>query len=804
MTGPTRPRTLLDGFRRRSLGRRMALPLGLLAVVFADVPDAASAVIPVTTTVQKISSTGGCSLQEAIYSANLDNNVAISSSTPVEIMTECVAGSGDDIIVLPTGAVLQMNRIVDDAGNPAGPTATPIITSHITILANGATLERTGSQNFRLFTVGSAGRLTLRRAFIRGFRAHGALGVDGGGGGLGAGGAIYVMGGGLVVESSAFAANEAFGGGTVGDGASGGGGGGMGGNGSHCHSSGGGGGGGARGTGGTCTDPQGSGGGGTLFSALGRQGGFDCGASGGHAGGGQNAPCPGGGGGGAGDTLFRLPGEDGFDGGRGNYGGGGGGGTSNGEGGDGGFGGGGGAAGNAGGLGEAGGDGGFGGGGGGGSAGFITDGDSGDGGLFAGDGGDSGGGGGGAGVGGAIFNDGGSIVISNSTFFGNATGGGFSPKATDGVSGGGAIFSRNGHLTILNATISDNGAHIGGGILVIQDSASAPTSFTLYNSILANSGYRECAITGPAVGVASAGNLIESNADGTEFIGKTFLGCPGVITSSDPQLGPLAYNQGSTPTMAISSGSPAWNAADPTTSLVVDQRRQDRPAMGGFDIGAFELCLQGFGNLQQPCLILAGAEDPGGVGATVELTMQLDPAGGGTTIPAAGTQPVAKDSVISLKATPNSGFRFSGWSQNVTEPSQPTTTVFMNASQTVTANFAACGCAVDVSGVIGITRSGVTFNPMTRRYVQTVTMRNNSVATITGPISLVLDNLSANATLANVTGDTDLMLPAGSPYRNASTNLAPGQSVAIQLQFTNPGNAAFTYDTRVLAGPGAR
>jgi hypothetical protein len=782
----------------------MALPLGLLAVVFMDVPDAASAVIPVTTTVQKISSTGGCSLQEAIYSANLDNNVAISSSTSVEIITECVAGNGDDIIVLPTGAVLQMNRLVDDAGNPAGPTATPIITSHITILANGATLERTGSQNFRLFTVGSTGRLTLRRAFIRGFRAHGGIGVDGGGGGMGAGGAIYVLGGQLVVESSTFAANEAYGGGTVGDGASGGGGGGMGGTGSHCHSSGGGGGGGARGSGGMCIDPQGGGGGGTLLGAAGRQGGFDCGGSGGHAGGGQNAPCAGGGGGGAGDTLFRLPGEDGFDGGRGNYGGGGGGGTSNGEGGDGGFGGGGGAAGSAGGFGEAGGDGGFGGGGGGGSAGFITDGDSGDGGLFAGDGGDSGGGGGGAGLGGAIFNDSGHVVISNSTFFGNATGGGFSPKATDGVSGGGAIFSRNGHLTILNVTISDNGSHIGGGVLVIQDSASAPTSLTLYNSIVANNGSRECAITGPAVGVAAAGNLIESNADGTGFIGKTFLGCPGVIRNSDPQLGPLAYNQGSTPTMAISSASPAWNAADPTTSLVVDQRRQDRPAMGGFDIGAFELCLEGFGNLQQPCLILAGAEGPGPVDATVQLTMQVTPPGGGTTLPAPGTLSVAPGTVIPVTAIPNSGFRFSGWSQNVAQPTEPTTTVFMTTAKTVTATFAACDCAVDVSGVIGITRGGVTFNPMTRRYVQTVTLRNNSVATITAPVSLVLENLSVTATLINATGTTALMLPAGSPYVNAATNLAPGQSLTIQLQFSNPGNEAISYDTRVLAGPGAR
>ena len=76
-----------------------------LSMVWLGVREAASAVIPVTTVVQKISSTGGCSLQEAIYSANFDSNVAIggyNGSTPIFVTTQCVPGSGDDIIVLPT------------------------------------------------------------------------------------------------------------------------------------------------------------------------------------------------------------------------------------------------------------------------------------------------------------------------------------------------------------------------------------------------------------------------------------------------------------------------------------------------------------------------------------------------------------------------------------------------------------------------------------------------------------------------------------------------------------------------------
>ena len=802
--------------------RLMAAPFLLLALLTAGSGGVEGAVIPVTTEVQKISSTGGCSLQEAIYSANLDNNVAIagySGSTPLEIVTECVPGNGDDIIVLPTGALLQLNRIVDDASNPAGPTATPIITSHITIVANGATLQRTGSASYRLFTVANTGHLTIRRAMIKGFRAKGGDGARGGGGGMGGGGAIYVMGGTLAVEASTFEGNGAVGG-AGGSGLSGGGGG-IGGNGgppcffSSLH--GGTGGGGARGHGASCQSSRGGGGGGTVTSGINEHGGFACGGDGGVApedpfsGPGESGRCPGGGGGGGGEHFSGIVGNDG---GAGAYGGGGGGGANQGGGfgGRGGFGAGGGAAGLAGFFtgGKAGGNGGFGGGGGAASSHPVSDGNPGNGGFFAGNGSPSGGGGGGggAGLGGAIFNDSGTVHIRNSTFTANVISGGVSLQTQDGISGGGAIFSRNGHLTVRNTTISGhlsgNVTYMGGGILVVQDSESAPTSFVLQNTIIANNGDRECAITGFSIAVAFAGNLIESNGDGSQLKGMTFLGCGGLVTSSDPQLGPLAYNQGSTPTMAIASGSPAWNAADPTTSLLVDQRRQDRPTMGGFDIGAFELCLQGFGNLQQPCLILAGAEDPGGVGATVQLTMQVDPAGGGTTLPAPGTQSVAEDSVISVKATPNSGFRFSGWSQNVTESGQPATTVFMSASQTVIANFATCDCAMDVSDVIGITRSGVTFNPMTRRYVQTVTLRNNSVATITGPLSLVLDKLTANVTLTNPSGATALMLPAGSPYVNAAINLAPGQSVGIQLQFTNPANAVFSYDTRVLAGPGSR
>ena len=686
-----------------------------------------------------------------------------------------------------------------------------MITSNITLWVYRATLQRTASQKFRLFSVGPTGNLTIKRAYIRGFYAQGGNGSHGGGGGLGAGGAIYVLDGRLVVENSTFEGNWAIGG-TGGTGRSGGGGGLGGDGGLGFEASGrfpGGGGGGARGNGdmNRFHPTDGGGGGGTLRNASSTFGGYQCGANGTH-GGGQDAPCGGGGGSGGAATItgIGLPCGGGHDGGKGNYGGGGGGGEfqCGGDGGRGGFGGGGGATGYAGDFGEDGGNGGFGGGGGVGTNGFITDGNPGNGGFFAGHA-TSSGGGGGAGLGGAIFNDGGTVDIRNSTFTGNLAIGGQSEKGRGASGGGGAIFSRNGQLIVLNVTISLNQAvfGIGGGIMVAQDPATAPTLFILRNTIVANNGDRECAVTGSAIASSFIGNLITSNANGSEFRDMPFIGCEGVAVTADPQLAPLAYNQGATPTMAISTNSPAWNAADLASSLGFDQRGQRRPAFGGVDIGAFELCLQNLLNVQVPCTIAGFEQVPDGT-VFLPLTMQVDPPSGGTTTPVPGTYNVEQYSPIALTATPNEGYRFAGWSTNVANPGSASTVVVMNNSQIVTATFEACACAIDVTPSIGLTYSGVTMNPTTRRYVQTVTLKNNSSASITGPVSLVLDQLTANVSLYNATGTTTALLPVGSPYVSVSTDLAPGQSIAIQLQFINTGNVTFNYVTRVLAGPGSR
>jgi hypothetical protein len=530
----------------------------------------------------------GCSLVEAIYSSDLQENLAIDTTSPDHfITTDCTAGGGNDTIVLPAGAVFKMSKFLDgDAYNPYGFTATPIIFSNVTIEGNGATIEWTGSGNVRLFAVGPAsiditsenrtvsgtGTLTLKNVYIKGFQAKGGDGADGGGGELGAGGAIYLQYGKLTVKNCTFDSNGAIGG----NGAAGvsGGGGGMGGNGGGGNIAGGGGGG-ARGDGAhaatesSCPfDPYecfaSGGGGGIVFGGSGVLGGFPSGGDGtvsraNQEDNGHDATGPGGGGGGGAVNTLGLVGGDGS-GGNGQYGGGGGGGV------------------------DSAGSGGFGGGGGGGELGNYGSGS-----YYGGDGSTDGGGGGGA-LGGAISSDSGSVDVENSTFYNNFVSRGVGDPHNGGDAGG-AIFSRNGSVTILNCTISGNqSTGSGAGVVVFGENAAI---LNLKNTIVANNAAPncptcyECFFRGN-VTVSGDGNLIVLNGSGTQPFGK----CPGVVTSDDPQLGTLQLNDpGATPTMAIIASSSAFDAGVDLRSsgITTDQRGVLRPQNVAFDIGAYEL-----------------------------------------------------------------------------------------------------------------------------------------------------------------------------------------------------------------------
>jgi hypothetical protein len=132
--------------------------LALLAAA-PSAPAAPASVILVTTTDQEVNSDADCSLQEAIFSANFDDNRLPEPANPEDpyFTTGCTAGNGADTILLPAGATFLVSSIVDDPASPAGMSVTPAINSAITILGNGARLERTGSLDLRAFMVSTPG-----------------------------------------------------------------------------------------------------------------------------------------------------------------------------------------------------------------------------------------------------------------------------------------------------------------------------------------------------------------------------------------------------------------------------------------------------------------------------------------------------------------------------------------------------------------------------------------------------------------------------------------------------------------------
>ena len=247
------------------------------------------------------------------------------------------------------------------------------------------------------------------------------------------------------------------------------------------------------------------------------------------------------------------------------------------------------------------GSGGFGGGGGGGD-GRVAGSPAGKGGFGGGDGGSNqasliGVGGGGAGLGGAIFNDRGTVTGTNSTFAGNSAVGGTSTAvfvgggATAGEGGdglGAAIFNLNGTITLTHVTIAGNTATGGAGATdglgsgaiatVGYDSSGARNaSTTVRQSIITAAGTSASYVASPATVADGAPNL------GTFSVG---ISPARFVGGTDPQLAALGNYGGPTLTMAPNPGSPVINAATAQGLTTTDQRGFTRDSTA--DIGAVE------------------------------------------------------------------------------------------------------------------------------------------------------------------------------------------------------------------------
>jgi hypothetical protein len=193
------------------------------------------------------------------------------------------------------------------------------------------------------------------------------------------------------------------------------------------------------------------------------------------------------------------------------------------------------------------------------------------------------GGAGGAGLGGAIYNHGGSATIVNSTISENSVESG--AGTTAGFRFAAGVYSRNGTLTISNSTLTNHAATAGRGVYVIGDGASASVVIrsTIVGQADAGASISELLVTEDNGGTATSsgdGNIIRRSAN---FNGT-------IVSTDDPQLGPLGANGGPTWTHALVGDSPAVDQGINPLSLSVDQRGSAfvRVAAGVPDIGAFE------------------------------------------------------------------------------------------------------------------------------------------------------------------------------------------------------------------------
>ncbi len=143
---------------------------------------------------------------------------------------------------------------------------------------------------------------------------------------------------------------------------------------------------------------------------------------------------------------------------------------------------------------------------------------------------------------------------------------------------GGGIFNstEEGKLYLMNVTVADNG---GNGIFIKGGEAS------IYDTLAAFNDPANCLVES----TFAAGGDISSDQS-----------CPGFIYQSDPLIGPLASNGGSTKTHALLPGSPAIDTAEiGDGSILEDQRMYLRPRDGNGDgkevndVGAYEYDQEG-------------------------------------------------------------------------------------------------------------------------------------------------------------------------------------------------------------------
>ena len=230
--------------------------------------------------------------------------------------------------------------------------------------------------------------------------------------------------------------------------------------------------------------------------------------------------------------------------------------------------------------------------------------------------------------GGAIYNDHGTLTVTNSTFSGNSAGyegGGIfqyggtltvtnSTFSGNSAYGGGAILFDRGTLTVTNSTFSGNSGRYGGGIdnasgtVVVTNSTFSGNSagygggivndsgiLTVKNTLLANSSSGGNCYTDGSNTFTSAGYNLSDDTSCSSYFTQTgdinnTSGTNNNFAGLDPE--GLQNNGGPTQTIALLSSSGAVDSGSCTdvngNTIISDQRGVPRPQGNSCDIGAYE------------------------------------------------------------------------------------------------------------------------------------------------------------------------------------------------------------------------
>jgi hypothetical protein len=246
----------------------------------------------------------------------------------------------------------------------------------------------------------------------------------------------------------------------------------------------------------------------------------------------------------------------------------------------------------------------------------------------------------------AMFNDGqsggtSSPNLTNVTFSGNSAG------------LGGAMFNYGStgtsNPTLTNVTFSGNYAAEGGAMY--NEGSSGTSTPTLTNVIV----WGNTSASGPDIQNDSAAPTIDhSVVQGGCPTGST---CTNLI-ATDPVLGALADNGGSTQTMLPGAGSSAIDAGTCTDAPTTDQRGIVRPQGTTCDIGAVEMRQRTLSVTVDGQGSVDAADTPAPlVGGIVDCT-----AAGGEACHASYSGEVAVADVVSIIPTPATGWHLDTWS----------------------------------------------------------------------------------------------------------------------------------------------